>query len=197
MAVVIATTMFAAFNANAQNSHLDKKFAWGVRAGLNLASVSYDNTDMKIGFNAGLIGEFRINSLLGVSVEPMYSMQGFTEEIFNEDVSYTEHNLNIPIMLKVYPFSGLFIEAGVQPGFCLGAKVKVGDFDAETVDSDGYNFFDLGVGVGAGWDFGNLFVGARYTFGVMPHVDAVKVLGQTVSDAVMNNNFSIHVGYKF
>ncbi|MDR1726211.1 MAG: PorT family protein [Bacteroidales bacterium] len=219
MAVVIATTMFAAFNANAQTSHLDKRFAFGVKGGLNLSNMSFsydvdepNEPKLKFGFHAGLIFEYRINRLLGVSLEPMYSMQGFRisyEGTIPVLVDYevtgglTANYIQVPLMLKFYPFGGLFIEAGPQFGFCIGAStdetvVKIGSTEEKTpsVDlksGDDYNVFDFGVGFGAGWDFGHFFVSARYNLGITNFAATLN----DGDESVKNNNIMVSVGFKF
>ncbi|MDR1848090.1 MAG: PorT family protein [Bacteroidales bacterium] len=220
MAAVIATAMFAAFNANAQ-SHNDKSFAFGVKVGANLST--FDTMDMKLGFNAGFVAEWRINRLLALSLEPVYSLErsginyeySFLAQTVEMDVTLNANFINVPILLKVYPIGGLYVEAGPQFGFCLGGKVKTevkfngevvdnlfgvpvnGEYDLKTSGDDANcNLFELGLGFGLGYDFGHLFVGARYNLGLTPFRSEETIGGVTIPE-MKNNNISIHLGLKF
>ncbi|MDR1006165.1 MAG: PorT family protein [Bacteroidales bacterium] len=223
MAVVCSTMMFAAFNANGQSSHLDKKFAWGIKLGANVSSINYktpsidtsgapETYDMGLGFNAALVMEWRINRLFGLAIEPGYSLERATldyeVEILREETEFESsinaNFINIPILLKVYPFKGLYLQAGPQLGFNIGTSTKTevrrnGVLKTnETFDwksGDGYNVFALGINFGLGWDFGHFFVDARYNLGITNFHS--QMANNPLDRDIKNSNFSLNVGLKF
>jgi opacity protein-like surface antigen len=127
-------------------------------------------------------------------------------------------------MVKFYPISGLFVEAGPQVGFLISANSKeegsstvstITGFDEEgdpitttvttTIDSDedvkdAYKTLDFGFNFGAGYDFTeNLFVSARYNAGLsnVSDVSIANILGNSIEFDAKNSVISLSVGYKF
>ncbi len=134
---------------------------FGVRAGLNIATVSGDGYgDVKplTGFYAGVFKEITVvPELFFIQPEVQYSMQGFK----SNDTDYTIGYINIPVMARVYFLKLLSLEAGPQVGFNIsdnfpevaGEKIKVETIDTAIAGGVGLNF-PLGLSINARYVMG-------------------------------------------
>jgi hypothetical protein len=113
--------------------------AFGVRAGVNLSTISgdyYDSTT-QTGYYAGIYKEIPlVKSLLFIQPEIQYSSQGFSNDIGDYTIDY----ITVPVLAKVYVVKLLSFETGPQFGFKIGDKSDPNnplidpDFDYETFD---------------------------------------------------------------
>ena len=149
-------------------------------AGLNISNFT-DEGDAKVGFAFGAEAEYMINDWAGISGGLLFSRQGSKEGDLKVHLDY----INVPILANFYIFKGLSLEAGIQPGFKVNAKAKMGGV---STDLDDVKSVDFAIPVGVAYDFNNLEVGLRY------NISATKVMSD-VDDR--NSNFMISVGYKF
>ena len=165
--ILLVAVALIGFNANAQSVD------FGVKAGVNFASVSGDDTDdlnSRTGFHFGVIAGIPVSDNFSVQPELVYSQQG-TEYSASEgyDGKYKLDYLNIPIMAQFQVADGLHLEAGPQFGFLLSANEEYnspGDSGEEDV-SDFIKGTDISVGVGASYTMASgLGIGARYNLGV-------------------------------
>ena len=173
-------TVLGFANVNAQ------EIKFGIKGGLNFASISGDNTkgtDVVTSFNLGLLSEIPISKKFSFQPELMYSGQGYSLKDDTIALSY----LNIPLMGKYYLTKGLSVEAGPQVGFLLAAK------NDKTNIKDSFNTVDFGVNFGLGYklDNGLNFV-ARYNLGL---TDINNV--ESSSSKNKNSVFQLSVGYFF
>ncbi|MEG2218362.1 MAG: porin family protein [Muribaculaceae bacterium] len=169
----------------------DGKFSWGVKASLNLSNIvgsGSDGTNIKVGYQAGLVGEYRFTKLFAIAPELVFSAQGAHADGDIDGViikaAANINYINLPIMAKFYVTKDLSIDFGPQIGYAVffhTAGVKV--------PTDNYNAFDFSLGIGATYNFNKLFVDARYNLGL---TDIVKH-----SDSNKNSNIQIGLGYKF
>jgi Outer membrane protein beta-barrel domain len=202
--------------ANAQ----DLKF--GVRAGSNFSTLTgdavADDVKMQVGFNAGGLMEIKFTDMISLQPEVLFSMQGAkTSDTDNNGITLTEDEskinlsyINVPVMFKLYPVKGFYLEAGPQVGFLVDAKSKdetrtvtggVETSESTTTDIKGnLKTVDFSFNGGLGFDFTeNLFINARYSFGLTNVYDApafLGVFGITDLDA-KNSVISLNLGYKF
>jgi len=152
--VLAIFTVLGLTNATAQ------KIKFGVKGGLNFATVSGDNTqgiDVVTAFNFGVLSEIPITEKFSFQPELLYSGQGYS---FNDNTVALNY-LNIPLMGKYYLIKGLSVEAGPQIGFLLSAK------NEKTDVKDAFKTVDFGVNFGLGYKLNNgLNFGARYNLGL-------------------------------
>lgn len=133
---------------------------YGVRAGLNISTVTGDSsTDAKplTGFYAGVFKEITlVPELLFLQPELQYSMQGYKSKDTNFSINY----INIPVVAKVYILKTISLEAGPQIGF------KINDnFPGNT--GDDIETFDTAFVGGLGLNFPlGLSINARYALGL-------------------------------
>lgn len=207
--MIVAFAAFALAQMNAQ----EVKF--GVKAGLNLASIGGDETDdvdARTSFHIGGIVEIVITEKFSVQPELLYSAQGAKSK-FSEsgaDFSFSEEStikldyINLPIMAKYYLAEGFSIEAGPQIGFLLSAKEDYEfseTFNGTTVSGseeidlkDFTNSIDFGIGVGASYKLDSgLNFSARYNLGLSNIYD-----GEGSDDFKNQNNvLQLSIGYMF
>ena len=157
---------------------------FGLKAGLNLASLNGDDIEgdvnSRVGLYAGAFYEYFLSEQFSIQPELLYSMQGATgEESGNiEGMSYSAEStlkldyINVPVMAKYYPMPQLFLQAGPQFGFNISAKSKYevtinGEMESDEGDLEDMKSLELGLGFGAGYKFlNNAGVEARYVIGL-------------------------------
>ena len=192
MKKILMTVAFAALAIAGANAQV--KF--GVRAGLNhtdQAAKEYDikqETVPRISFHVGALVEYAFNDVVLMDAGLTYSNQGYKTKI--GDGKVIDHTLNLPIWFK-YDFAGFRPKAGIYAGYILSQQLK-GNGNSRTVDSDSYNHFDYGIGLGAEYNLPNngLFFEASYNSGLAN----LKKNGDA-KNYENNRVIQVGVGYKF
>ena len=191
------------------SAHAQLKLSYGPKAGLNLSTVHhtiFDFQKVRPGLHIGGFLNLRFNKWIALQPELFYSMQGTLHEMseVSEDGNFTGNTiknktkldyLQIPLMFKFYPISGLYLEAGPQFGILVNAK-----YDAPSSQYyDNCNIRDLtkkgdiGLGIGAGYEFRfGLMAGYRYTHGFMDTIER-----GIFDDAAQNKVHQITFGWNF
>lgn len=171
----VLTLLFLQFGFSQETSLSNHESNAGIKAGYNLSSVRADNgseTNHKSGFYLGVYGESFIGKLIAIQPELMYSQQGY--EIKTNSYKYTQklNYINLPIMIKIYPANGFYLEVGPQIGYAITHKEE---FDSSLVDSERAlepNSFTWGVNGGIGFVSESGFgINARYHYGLGEVVD--------------------------
>ena len=194
--MMIAAMMVATVAAKAQFE--PGTFSFQPKVGFNLASITADDTKYKPGFAVGLEGQYQMNNWFALSAAVMYQQMG-TKIKDIDDFKWNIDYVNIPIMAKFYVTKGLSLNAGLQPGFMVKSKFKVGDADLDVKDA--CNSFDLSVPLSIAYELPmGLAFEARYTYGVTNvGKDAFDSKASSYDKLYQNKNsvFQITVGYKF
>ena len=186
------TVAFAALTIAGANAQV--KF--GVRAGLNHTDQAVKEYDIKqetvprISFHVGGLAEYVFNDVVLMDAGLTYSNQGYKTKI--GDGKVIDHTLNLPIWFK-YDFAGFRPKAGLYAGYILSQQLK-GNGNSKTVDSDSYNHFDYGIGLGAEYNLPNngLFFEASYNWGLAN----LQKNGDS-KNYINNRVIQVGVGYKF
>ncbi len=143
-----------------------QKISTGVKAGINIATLSNGSSDLRAGFHAGVFADFDLSWSLNLQGEALYSTQGRTLKTNNGTKVLALDYLLIPLMLKYYPVDKLYIVFGPQAGFLINAISK-NENDEETEVNSSYEDFDLSLNVGLGYNATKkLFVFSRYNYGL-------------------------------
>jgi hypothetical protein len=219
--MMIAAMMVATVAAKAQFE--PGTFSLQPKVGLNLASITADDTKYKAGFAAGIEGQYQINNWFALSAGVMYQQMGtsfkdskYSDVLLDEAVTVetkdfklnTEY-VTIPIMAKFYVTKGLSLNVGLQPGFMTKAKTKGQEIinGMNLLGNDEYdvkescNKFDLSVPMSIAYELPmGLTFEARYTYGVTNvGKDAFDSKTSSYDKLFKNKNdvFQITVGYKF
>ncbi|ESU22929.1 hypothetical protein FEDK69T_17080 [Flavobacterium enshiense DK69] len=208
--ILTVAAIFAFGFANAQDKQSGGKIRFGMKGGMNVATLTGDEEDTKslIGVHVGGFVECRVNDKFAIQPELLFSMQG-TKYEYSEFDGFDTYDveeklklnyLNIPIMVKYYATEKFNIEAGPQVGFLLSAKDEYdvsssfGSASGEENVKDFVKSVDFGLNLGVGFDFtDNIFAGARYNFGL----SNINDYGDDDDFKSYNGVFSLSAGYKF
>ena len=176
---------------------------FGVKAGLNFASISGDDAedfDGRTSFHIGAYTEFEISESFSFQPELLYSSQGakssFSEDGFDVDMDIKLNYLNIPLMAKYYFSDGFNFEFGPQIGFLLSAEAEVsfaGVSETEDIKDD-LKGTDFGLNFGLGYKLeSGLNFGLRYNLGLSKLDDSDEMEESDIKNGV----FQISLGYSF
>lgn len=166
-----------------------KHFSWGVKAGLNLSSLTADEYKMKVGWQAGLAGEYRLSHRFALASELVFSSEGWCEDTrlildYNNCQSGKTrfykflYYINVTILAKFYVSDEFSFDLGPQIGFNIPFSVS----------GSGQNACQFGLGLGGTYNFKKVFMQARYNLGLLN-------VGEYISSK--GYNIQIAVGYKF
>ncbi|WP_394774751.1 porin family protein [Flavobacterium sp.] len=191
-----------------------EKIKLGVKAGLNLASLTFDERELhssnKAGFTAGIMVEIPIVKNFSLQPEVLYSQQGSKSSFSDNDVTNSHYKstidlnyLNIPVMLKYYVLKELSVQAGPQIGILLKANNKYQDNFLGYENHENFNLkeysagIDTSVNFGLGYQFKDKFyTDLRYNISysnVFKDGDA----NHFINSDMKNRVFQVTIGYFF
>jgi hypothetical protein len=181
----IILTVVLAFAFGFVNAQEKEDMAFGVKGGLNLATITNANgSNTLAGFHVGFFGEFMLDDAFALQPEVLYSTQGAGFDGGDLKLDY----INVPLMFKYYVVDAFSLELGPQIGFLVAAKE-----DGVDIKSD-VKSIDFGVNFGASYNVTEDFmIGARYDLGITRWQEELFP-GESESK---NSVFLISVGYKF
>lgn len=152
--------------------------AFGVKAGLNLSSITNYPDAMKVGFHVGGLAHLHVTHAFSVQPEVMFSSQGGKQkEASGVHLNY----INVPVLLQYNFDNGFRLQAGPQVGFRLSAKKITNDVKSDIKDLT--ETIDFSIPLGASY-LSNSGVGvdARYNIGI---TNVFNHLGDTYHNAVI------------
>lgn len=174
----------------------EKKTTWSVKAGLNVSGFWKGNdldSKAKLGYQLGVVYEYRFSPLFALAPELVFSSEGMKGHFYDEDLNakvkstvYANY-INLPIMAKFYVLKRLSIDFGPQIGVNVFMHKSVEGYSVK-MPSDDYHGYHFGLGLGATYNFRDVFLQARYNLGL------TDVFAFTSSK---DYNFQIAIGYKF
>ncbi len=193
-----------------------EKVKLGVKAGLNISNLTFDENELKssdkTGFTAGLMAEIPLTKSFSVQPELLFSQQGMKLSYSDPEVQNSHYKstialnyLNIPIMLKYYVAKGFSLQAGPQVGILLKANNKyqdnfLGYDNHDKMDLKDYsNGVDASVNFGLGYQFQNKFYAdVRYNMSYTDvFKDATSNTNYIIKSDMKNRIFQVTVGYFF
>ncbi len=173
---------------------------FGARAGLNVSKLKFENesTDSRVGFHLGAVADIKLMDMLYFQPGAMLSLKGGKESNGNTTVKMNATYLELPLMLsgKLELNSDLAVRANFGPyiGLGLGGQYKAEANDNEQkqdlFSDDFLKRFDLGLGIGAGVEYTQFYLGLGYNFGLTN-------ISQDDDGKAKNGTFYISVGYNF
>lgn len=178
-AMVFSTTFVAA-----------QEFVYfGAKGGVNFSNFSgdgwsgFDDGKARTAYHFGLVSEIPVTDRFSIQPEVLYSAQGYdiARRDNGNDLEHKLDYVNVPVLVKLYVFDGLSVEAGPQFGFLADHEVGTGDNDVEISD-DNINSFDLSLGLGASYKFNKFFLYGRYNAGM---TDIYEVEGVEAKNSVV------------
>lgn len=182
-----------ALTASAQNTLRDNgAFTLQPKVGVGIGSLSGEwktapgvDNKSRIGFVAGVEGEYYATEWLGIAAGLNYAQQGFKFKGNGVDDTAKLDYLNIPLTADFYVAKGLALKTGVQFGFLMSGKVN----DADIKDS--CEKFNLSIPVGISYEISNFVLDLRYNVGLMK-TNKIDNGSKARSDLLQ-----ITLGYKF
>ena len=190
MMLVMATV---AMTASAQNTLRDKgSFTLQPKAGVGIGTISGSWTTIggekdkaRIGFVAGLEGEYYAADWFGLAVGLNYAQQGFKFEAEDYKETTKLDYLNVPIVGNFYVAKGLALKTGFQFGFLMNAKIEDADI------KDACEKLNLSIPIGISYEISNFVLDLRYNLGL------TKTNKPDNGSKARSDLFQITVGYKF
>ena len=163
--MMIAVMALVAMTASAQKTLRDSgTFTLQPKAGLALGNFSgdyikvagQDDPTIRVGFIAGVEGEYYINDWLSAAAGVNYAQQGWK---FDDETTKLDF-LNIPLTANFYVAPGLALKTGFQIGFMLSAKDD--DIDVKEL----YESTNISIPLGISYEISNFVFDARYNIGL-------------------------------
>ena len=203
MAIALAIPSFAQFDSDTGRSrynHINTEHYYGLRIGLNIASMSSDDPQFDAGTRTGLaiggVYGIKLSNSTPLWLEPgvMYSEKGGETTIENEKVTYRLSYLQLPIVIKysinidddfyVQPFFGGYLALGV------GGKAKYYNTRESDAIFDTMNRFDGGLRLGCGAEYKMIYAELGFDLGLAD-------IAQNDFDATRTRSFFINIGVNF
>ena len=203
LAGMMAAPSFAQFNTSRSRSrynHNDTESYYGLRLGLNIASISSDDAEMDMDSRAGLA----FGAIYGLQLANSTPIWLETGLFYSEKGGETNYNngkktcrltyLQVPLVLK-YSLD-VFDDFNIQPflgGYmALGIAGKTKEYATKDSYSsfDNVNRFDGGLRVGCGLEYQMLYAEVGYDFGITN-------IGKGDFSGTHNRNLFINVGVNF
>jgi len=135
---------------------------YGLKAGLNMATVTGKGGDLKPGFNGGVLAHIHITPAFSLQPEVMYSNQGTK---YSSSDKLLLNYINVPLLLQYNFDNGFRLQGGPQVGFLIEAKDKVNNVEYDVKNS--YKTVDFSIPLGFSYlGYSGFGVDARYNIGV-------------------------------
>ena len=163
---------------------------FGIKGALNLATITAEDTEIKVGGAFGGFVEIKISDKFAIQPEITYSIQGANAK--SVDAGFDVNYINIPVMAKFFVTEKFSLELGPQIGFVTSAKARY-----EKLSADAKNFInstDFGINFGMAFDVSeNVNIGFRYNAGLS---EVLKNIPDG-ENAGKNSVIQLGLGYKF
>jgi opacity protein-like surface antigen len=191
--MMIVALVAATVSANAQNINREVgAFTLQPKVGLALGSFSGDyikpvGSDAKpktrVGFIAGVEGEYYIADWFGAALGLNYAQQGWKFEDTKTKLDY----LNVPIVANFYVARGLALKTGAQFGFLLNSKV-------DGVDrKDDCKKMNFSIPIGISYEISNIVLDIRYNIALTK----VNKYDDPNNEKSRSDMVQFTLGYKF
>jgi len=182
----------------------------GVKGGMIMSNFYGDElneTNLKIGFNVGLLADYEINQSSAIQSGLFFLTKGSQYHgsfgSISGEVTVNPMYLQIPLhyayKISVTPGTRVVLHAGPYAAYGVGGKTKgkvsIGDnsLASKGVDvfgDDGFKPFDAGLGLGVGAEFGSFLVDLGWDMGLVNITRSDNV-------TVKNQSAYLSIGFKF
>ena len=183
------------------NGGIEAEYRLNSRIGLSFGLL-YTNTGCK---EKGVTRSYYIGDPYPAEEMDQHSDMNI-DYINNEQPAYTFQYVSVPLMINAYIVKGLSLKLGIQPMFKVGANrtarvwgyfKQPGNPNAEYLHyddenkegiSEALNTANLAIPLGLSYEWKNVFVDARYHFGITDVMKSVNA---------KNRYLSVNLGYRF
>lgn len=161
---IVLAVALVSITASAQTA---KMFNWGVEAGMNFNSLSFDKEMFESGNRAGFFVGPKVKvkvPLVGLGLDGalLYSMNSAQVNEKSKNLSYLEIPLNVRYDFSLLKVLSIYLATGPQYNYCMSSDATIADFYGP-VDG-GISRSTWGWNVGGGVElFKHLQLGVTYT----------------------------------
>ncbi len=171
------------------------KIQFGVRAGMNISSLSgegNDDLDSRIGYHVGAVMDWNVAENLYVQPGLFFTTRGAKKEDWKMNANYLQIPVSVAYRFPVSDNLKIDVNAGPYFAMGIGGKYKFGGEDLGDVfgDKGDCKRFDAGLRVGAGVHIQKFSVGLIYDLGLTN-------IAKGEGGKTKNGAFQISVGYNF
>lgn len=182
----------------------------GVKGGLNISNLSFDDAEVKnrFGYHFGGYFNLPVGELLSIQPEVQYSVRGARTTYDSEflgfelegESTFNLDYIDVPIMAVIHLGDAIQIEAGPYIGFLANSSFEtegtVGDADIE-FNNDSFKKVDYGLAGGLAVNLAALQIGARYMHGLQEVQDsnAAKIFLGDSQNRVVQVFAALRIGY--
>lgn len=185
--------------------------ATGIKGGLNLSSLSTDGNDdsnLKMGFHAGVFTKIPFTESLSIQPELLYSGKGIKinydeSTIAHGDSKFNLNYIDVPVKLILNLSEDFEFQLGPYFSYLVNANTETeaeffgGELDTEDeLDRDHFNTFDYGLTAGIGFDLDPVIFGMNYNVGLKQVAKDDDISYDLLGDA-KNMVIQAYVGFKF
>lgn len=169
---------------------------FGIRAGLNVTNVSFENLpnrSERFGYHVGLFADIPvISDFMSIQPELSYSVKGAAFKPFDERQTLNMNYLDffLPVAFKL---GSIDVQVGPFASY-LTSTPDYTFFNDNTIVVDAFKKYDVGLTAGLSYYFSNLLIGIRYNQGF---VDVTKDNSRILLGSGKNSVGQISLGYRF
>ena len=186
-----------------------QELSLGVKGGLNISNLSgkgVDDAKMKLGFHVGLGADYEFAPNMAVQSGLLFTTKGAkAKELGVEgtlDMMYLQLPVHFAYKMDINPGTRFVLHAGPYVAYGVGGKTKFEEkgvslsFDTfgkrkiGGVEVEGAKRFDAGLGIGAGFEFGQFLVDLGWDMGLVN-------VGRDKDNKITTQNGYLSLGYKF
>ena len=164
----------------------------GFKGGVSYNTILGDSdASARIRVHLGVVVEYPVSSRFFIQGELLYSAQGFTLNLEDEEQDVSLNYLSLPIIAKIHLTESFSLETG--PQFSTLANVGNDDVPDDDIFFDSFTDFDFSWGFGAGYKLeSGLFFQLRYNLGIS-NINDTEVVDIRNTNAVAQ----VSIGYLF
>lgn len=168
---------------------------FGIRGGLNVSNVSFENLPDKserFGYHIGVFADVPVAAdFISVQPELSYSVKGTAYKFLNERQTLNMNYLDflLPVAFKL---GSIDIQVGPFASY-LTSTPNYTVYNDHTIVVDAFNKYDLGLTAGLSFNFNKMFLGIRYNQGM---VNVVKDNAQLFLGNGKNAVGQVSIGVK-
>jgi hypothetical protein len=191
--IFIALAVFTQI-ANAQT--------FGIKAGANFAKMTDLGSDQKsiLGFHVGPVVDFELRKNIYFNSGLLYSLKGskikgigdYGKDIQTIKLNCVEMPLNIAYKFSNGEASSFFVQAGPYLDYVINGNVELDGKKGDIVfgGENQMRRFELGIGIGCGYEFHSILTSLSYQYGLTNQFDSQDAM-------VRNKVLQLSVAYMF
>lgn len=182
-------SLLVAFTAIALGASA-QEFSYGIKAGLSISNIGgkeMTSNENKVGYFFGISTEIELTRFLSIAPELSHSAQGVKIAGGGIQSIYRLNYINLPVMAKYYILENWSVNIGPQFGYAVTMRINKDDGEFVNLPSEEYNSFDLALAAGTTYKYGNVYLDARYNYGLTEVLKSVKCYNRVFQLGVGRN----------